>query len=359
MSVHSRPPRTLTLRAGPEAMSILRERGLRADDVDVLPGASGGAKWLSIGGLDRYLFGTFFTTDVRRTPLVGIGSSIGSWRLACLAQSDPLAALARGHEAYIEHQRYSPNPSLDEVTRVLSACLDHMLGSNGAHAMLTHPWLHTHIITGEARGLMTSESRAALGLGLALAAAGNVISRRTLQWSIRRTVFHSGSASAFAPFNDMSSATHPLTEQIARDVLFASGSIPLLLHGVRLGDSPSVHWDGGVTDYHIDLPFPTQQGLALYPHFYDTITPGWFDKGLPWRRAGVRNFRRTLLIAPRAEFVATFPGGKIPDRQDFYQLTDSERIARWTTVNAMTDAMGEELHELIETGRVAEMAIPW
>lgn len=36
----------LSLRAGPRALSILRDRGLRADDVDILPGASGGAKWL-------------------------------------------------------------------------------------------------------------------------------------------------------------------------------------------------------------------------------------------------------------------------------------------------------------------------
>ena len=35
--------RTLTLLAGAEAYRIIRERGLRAEDVDVIPGASGGA----------------------------------------------------------------------------------------------------------------------------------------------------------------------------------------------------------------------------------------------------------------------------------------------------------------------------
>ncbi len=49
--------RSLALLAGPDAMAILRERGLRAEDVDVVPGASGGPKWLVLEGLDRFLFG--------------------------------------------------------------------------------------------------------------------------------------------------------------------------------------------------------------------------------------------------------------------------------------------------------------
>ncbi|MFN7800123.1 MAG: patatin-like phospholipase family protein, partial [Gemmatimonas sp.] len=75
--------RLLTLRAGPQALALLRDRGLRAEDVDILPGASGGAKWLALAGLDRYLFGTFLQAP-RSRPLHAIGSSIGSWRMACL-----------------------------------------------------------------------------------------------------------------------------------------------------------------------------------------------------------------------------------------------------------------------------------
>ena len=51
--------RALSLRAGPDAIRLLQERGLRAADVDIIPGASGGPKWLAIAGLDRFLFGTF------------------------------------------------------------------------------------------------------------------------------------------------------------------------------------------------------------------------------------------------------------------------------------------------------------
>src|SRR6185369_3398743 len=136
----------LTLRAGPKALAIVRERGLRAEDVDILPGASGGAKWLSIAGLDRYLFGEFFKHP-RTRPMHLIGSSIGSWRMACLAQRDPVAALERGHHGYIYDQRYSPHPEPPEVTVVLGRLLDDLLGPGGVDEILSHPWAKVHIIT--------------------------------------------------------------------------------------------------------------------------------------------------------------------------------------------------------------------
>ncbi|NNB98072.1 patatin-like phospholipase family protein, partial [Corallococcus exiguus] len=92
---------SLTLLAGPDALRILRERGLRAEDVDILPGASGGPKWLGLEGIDRVLFGELLQQP-RTRPLHLIGSSIGSWRLACLAQKDPVAALRRFADAYLE-----------------------------------------------------------------------------------------------------------------------------------------------------------------------------------------------------------------------------------------------------------------
>jgi hypothetical protein len=349
----------LTLRAGPRALSLLRERGLRADDVDVLPGASGGAKWLGIAGLDRYLFGSFLQTP-RTRPLHCIGSSIGSWRIACLAQRDPLAALARGHHAYIHHQVYSKNPGTREVTAVLSRCLDHLLGDTGVHEIVHNDRFRVHIITAQARGAAASSARLVLATAMAFAAAANLISRRTLALQIRRTVFHAcGHESPFLHLRDLPTVHRPLTTDNARAALLASGSIPLLLDGVRIPDTPGVHFDGGVTDYHLDLDYGAGDGLVLFPHFYDHIVPGWFDKSLPWRRAGAANFSRTLLIAPSAEFVATLPGGKIPDRRDFYALTDRERWARWDRTNAMTSVLGEELHELIATGRLAEHVRAW
>lgn len=350
----------LTLRAGPDAFALIRERGLRADDVDVMPGASGGAKWLAIGGLDRYLFGEFLSVP-RERPLHLIGSSIGSWRMACLAQRDPVAALARGHHAYIHEQRYSPRPSPREVSEVLGRALDRILGETGVDEILAHPWARLHVITAQARGLAASERRVALLAGLGLAAAANAVSRRTLAWQMRRCVFHSCEGETpFRHLADLPTTHLPLTRENLRAVLFASGAIPGLLEAVRVpGAEPGVHWDGGVLDYHLDLDFGVGGGIVLYPHFYAHVVPGWFDKALRWRRARGTNFRRALLIAPSDAFVASLPGGRIPDRRDFYALPEAERIRRWQAVLDASERLGEELRELVETGRIAERVERW
>ena len=351
---------SLSLRAGPEALAIIRERGLRARDIDVMPGASGGAKWLSIAGLDRFLFGEFLQ-EPRERPLHLIGSSIGSWRMACLAQRDPIAALARGHHAYIHEQNYTPKPDIREVTLVMARVLDLMLGDSGIEEILEHPWARMHIITAEGRGLAASERRLLLAASMAAAAVGNVVSRRTLAWQMRRCIFHScGEETPFRRIADLPTAHIPLTRENLRAALLASGSIPLLVEGVKVPGTPAgVHWDGGVLDYHLDLDFGAGEGLVLYPHFYSHVVPGWFDRSMRWRRARGENFRRALLIAPSDAFVATLPGGKIPDRRDFYTFEPKERMRRWQAVLDASEELGDELRELLATGRIADAVRPF
>ena len=205
-----------------------------------------------------------------------------------------------------------------------------------------------------------TDQRAILSSYIAVAALGNILSRRTLAMQLRRCIFHGGgNTSVFEHLSDLPTLHVPLTHENCRAALMASGSIPLLVHGVRVPGVEGLHWDGGVLDYHVDLDFGSGDGLVLYPHFYSHIVPGWFDKSLPWRRARGTNFERTLLIAPSAEFVASLPGGKIPDRSDFYSFSDSERIPRWEAVRAASERLGDELRELIATGRLAERVQPW
>lgn len=350
----------LTLRAGPDALRLVRERGLRAQDIDILPGASGGAKWLALAGLDRYLFGTLLA-EPRTRPIHLIGSSIGSWRMACLAQRDPVAALARGHHAYIYEQRYSPKPSTTEVTRVLNRALDLILGPTGVDEILTHPWARVHIITAEGRGLAASERRLLLTAGIALAAAGNLVSRKSLALQMRRFIFHTaGDATPFRTLSDLPTEHRALTRENLRAALLASGSIPLLMDAVKIPGTPrGVHWDGGVLDYHLDLDFGPGEGLVLYPHFYSHVVPGWFDKSLTWRRARGDNFRRALLIAPSDDFVRTLPRGKIPDRKDFYAMDEATRLRTWQRVVDESARLGDELAELQVTGRLADRLEPW
>lgn len=351
---------SLTLRAGPDALRLLRERGLQPADVDVVPGASGGAKWLVLAGLDRFLFGEFLQAP-RERPLHLIGSSIGSWRMACLAQRDPVAALARGHHAYIHEQQYSRRPSTREVTEVLTRALDLLLGPSGVEEILAHPWARVHIITAEGRGLAASERRMLIAASLAIAAAGNLVSRRTLAFQMRRCIFHSaGDETPFRHLSDLPTTHVPLTRDNLRAALLASGSIPLVLEGVKIPGTPrGVYWDGGVLDYHLDLDFGAGEGLVLYPHFYGHVVPGWFDRSLSWRRARGANFRRALLIAPSDDFVASLPNRKIPDRHDFYTMDHATRARAWARVMEESERLGDELRELLATGRLAERVVAW
>jgi hypothetical protein len=193
-----------------------------------------------------------------------------------------------------------------------------------------------------------------------VAAASNAVARRALAGHFRRWIFHTaGDASPFVHLRDLPTTHARLTSETLRDALLASGSIPLLLAGVRIAGTPGVHWDGGVLDYHLDLDYGPGEGLVLYPHFYPHVVPGWFDKSLPWRRAGAANFQRTLLMAPSPAFVASLPGGKIPDRRDFYRLSHGERARRWQDTLTRSERLGDELRELLATGRIADVVQPW
>ena len=64
VAIHTSAP-ALTLRAGSDAIAHLREHGLRAADVDIVPGAAGGPKALGITGLDQAVFGDFLPAAPR------------------------------------------------------------------------------------------------------------------------------------------------------------------------------------------------------------------------------------------------------------------------------------------------------
>jgi hypothetical protein len=93
----------------------------------------------------------------------------------------------------------------------------------------------------------------------------------------------------------------------------------MVMEGVRdlPGAGVGTFRDGGLLDYHLDLPY-SGDDIVLYPHFTDRVIPGWFDKTLPWRRAcPVERLQNVLLLAPSKEYLARLPYGKLPDRNDF------------------------------------------
>ena len=104
----------LSILAGPDALAELRDAGLRPGRVRVLVGASGGPKWIVLRGLDRVLFPWLLAGAT--SPVHAVASSIGSWRFACLACPEPLAALDRFEKAYVDEQRCSGKPTPKDVS---------------------------------------------------------------------------------------------------------------------------------------------------------------------------------------------------------------------------------------------------
>ena len=122
---------------------------------------------------------------------------------------------------------------------------------------------------------------------------------------------------------------------------------------------PGTLFDGGIIDYHFDFEFRRREGLVFFAHFFDKITPGWFDKPLPWRRPNASALNDVVMVAPSDDFVASLPDGKVPDRNDFLELSTVERIRRWHGIVDQCRVLGEELDALIESNRLPEAIQPF
>lgn len=337
----------LSVYLGKRAAAIIGEQGWHPDLFRLLLGASGGPKWLILGQLDRLLFGDFLARGQRELSV--LGSSIGAWRHACLAQADPVAALDRFEQAYLQ-QTYSQRPTTTEISAASTHMLEHLLGNDGADAIVSHPRIHSHIVTARGRGPAGTAQPALLAAAMGAAAIGNSLHRRLLNLAFQRVVFHSGVRSApqlgFTDFETVYTPLRPATVPLA---LHASGSIPFVLRGERdiAGAPAGQYWDGGIIDYHFDLRQYRGDGLMLYPHFRADIIPGWFDKFLPWRQTGISRLDNLVLLCPSREFVASLPRGKIPDRSDFKRFEQNARIGYWRECMERSRALAEEFAALL------------
>ena len=351
-------PFTLTFKAGAGALESVRRHGFDVGAVGTLAGASGGAKWLTLSQLDRAILASIVPR--LQGPVHLIGSSIGSWRFACYAQDDPIAAIERFEEAYVE-QSYSEKPDIHEITAKSREILGVVLGDTGVDEILANPLFRTHVMAVRSRHIMASETRAVLAFGLVMAAFLNAISRPTLGWSFERALFYD--ERDVPPFFNVTG--FPL-QRVAlspgnlEDAIVATGSIPLVLSGVRNidGARPGIYRDGGVIDYHLDLPHSADERLTLFPHFYGRIVPGWFDKKLKWRKPQAGNIDRTILISPSDDFVARLPHGKIPDRSDFVNYAPAKRVRIWQQCVGECRALADEFLEVMEKDQLAARLEP-
>lgn len=351
-------PFSLTFKAGRGALKSVRTHGFDISRVGTIAGASGGAKWLVLSQLDRAILEN--VVPKMEGPVHLIGSSIGSWRFACYAQRDPVSAIERFETAYLE-QTYSEKPDIHEITAKSREILAIVLGAHGVKEILDNPLFRMHVMAVRSRHITASENRLALAVALVSAATLNAVSRKTLGWFFERALFFDRRDTP--PFFELSGfplQRVELTADNLEDAIVATGSIPLVLSGVRdiAGAKPGVYRDGGVIDYHLDLPHSAHERMTLFPHFYGRIVPGWFDKKLKWRRPSPGNVDRTILVSPSDDFVSRLPNAKIPDRSDFLNYTTSERVDAWRRCVAACAELADEFNEVMEKEQLAARLQP-
>ncbi len=329
--------------------------------MDILPGAAGGPKAVGLAGLDRAVFGDFLPRAPR--PRTLIGASIGSWRFAAVAGArdgrDAAHRLARLADLYTS-QRFPKGVTPREVTRRCEKMLADLLADSDDR-ILTNPDYRLVVVI-RSRGAIGGDRPLGLGLGLAGVIGGNLLSRRALGAFMERGLAYTGEPELpLEELRDFTTHAIPLDVKNLRAVLLASAAIPMVLEGVRdiPGAPPGVYRDGGLLDYHLDLPYRSE-GLVLYPHFTDRVIPGWFDKPLRWRKGDAGRLSRTLLVAPSADYLARLPDGKLPDRSDFkrYLGDDPARERAWRTAIDESRRLGDEFLELVETGKFADRLTP-
>ncbi len=354
--------KALQVLAGPRAREHLRCHGLRPADVRVIPAAAGGPKGLVLLPLDRFIFGHWLAGATHSVHL--LGASIGAWRMAAACLPDADAALAQLGEDYIGQEYphapgHMPEPAV--ITEVFGQRIQERLGAHAA-AILAHPQRRLHVFTSRGQRWLHRPGAVARPLGWAAAFAANALGRHALGGWMERVVFSDPREPLPLPLNDYPTQRVTLDAgNLARAVL-ASCTIPFALQEVQdvPGGPAGTYWDGGITDYHLHLPYADMaDGLVLYPHFGDKVVPGWLDKVWTRRHGATPALDNLVLLAPQADWVRTLPNAKLPDRSDF--KTYGEEIPRrqsdWRRALAESQRLADEFAQLVHDGRPVD-ALP-
>lgn len=348
---------SLVLKAGPVALARIREQGLVPSLFSHVAGAAGGPKWLALNPLDRALFGDWLAKPAQ--PLIGIGSSIGAWRLAALAQSDPVSALERFEAAYLA-QSYSDSPDAREVAVEAGRILDQFVDEPARAEILASDRIRLNIVTTRVSGLLAAEARGWQLMGLLRIVLANALSRRHFARCVQRVVFHAPDAAARYQADGFNTRYCRLGGGNMRSALLGTAAIPLVIAPVRSipGGPPGTYMDGGLIDYHMDLPLDKPKGLMLLPHFSERVITGWFDRY--FKRRQPRHLDHTLLLAPSAELLARLPHGKVPDRKDFalYGQDNAARIRDWKIAITECGRMADDWQQWLADGSIVDRIQP-
>jgi hypothetical protein len=345
----------LEIYAGETALQKIHQDGFSPELFSTFLGASGGPKWFTLLGLDKYLFGEFF--NGRQQALNVIGSSAGAFRAACFAQNDPVAAIERLAKHYSETV-YSDDtkPQADEITAKAIELLDELFGDTGAAEIINNKVFKAHFIVAKCHGLVASENKLKQAAGLLNSLLRNAVSRPLLKSQYERYIFqhHQSDLVIFDPDN-IPTTSVAFSHNNIKAALLASGSIPMVMQGIKdIADCPpGMYRDGGIIDYHFDFNIQNE-GLILYPHFSSTLKAGWFDKSLS-RNVRLEHYDKTVLLCPSAEFIDSLPYHKIPDRTDFVDMKPTQRLQYWQQVFVESEKLAQHFKHFYQTQNISSI----
>jgi len=353
----------LNYKAGDKALQLIRDKGLSPDDIKIMAGASGAAKWLILSDLDRFLFSKWFRN--RTAPLFLAGTSIGAWRFAAAACPDPEEALLKLEDSYI-NQTYKGKPTKKEITEFGWQIIDRIFDDRSVAHALNHPCFRLSIIASRSKQIVASSSSILTGAGFGLSILANSIKRQYLGHFFERALFFDNRS--LPPFYDMKcfpmKKIH-LSSFNLREAVMASSAIPFMTEPLKniKGAPPGIYRDGGILDYNLDIPFlpDGSNDIVFYPHYSEKIIPGWFDKKLKHRKPLEKNVSNVLLVYPSKEFLKLLPHGRIPDRKDFSHFfgRDKERINYWKETAEIGRVITEEFYNAVESGHIRKMVRPF
>lgn len=349
------------LRAGTKARTQISQYGFDANSLAAFGAPAGGPKFIIQSHLDRFLFSQWLPQ--RKQALPAFGSSIGAFRLLAAAHTDPAAAAERLYQAYCQ-QDYTHKPTATDITREVSKILHALLRTDDVEYILHHPWLQLNLLTTRCLGLAAAKQPAWQAIGFALAFASNLRARHRLATRFERCIFQNHTvATPVLAADAFPTHTTRLTPDNLAPVTLASGSIPLLMETVRdIPHAPAgAHIDGGMIDYHMDLPLletPANAGILFIPHYEQRVVSGWFDKRLKQRHPS--HGERMLVLSPSPEVIAKLPGAKVPCRQDFkiYHGRDKLRLAAWQAALTVSEDISGAFQHLLSTEAIAQHLQP-
>ncbi|MBM3299318.1 MAG: hypothetical protein FJY85_05130 [Deltaproteobacteria bacterium] len=351
----------LNYKAGPAILHMIRQDGLDPARIRVLACPAGGPKWFVCVGFDRALMRRHLLERASSRVLLA-GASAGAWRCLTMVCRNPLEAHERLRIAY-SRNRFSRTDTPCTIGEALRRNVDAFVQDPDIAFILNHPRFDVAVHVVRGRGPAGSESKKIEGCGLIAAAMLNALSPRGMDLFYERLVFYSGQVTPEFTKGPFRGRSFRLSAQNLRQVALATGSLPYIVSGVSgiPGAEAGVYRDGGLTDYQLNQDYcPGEDGVTLFFHYQERIVPGWFDKSFSWRRPPKGALDRVLQVHPSQRFIELLPDRKLPDRNDFIEYVDNpeERIRRWDKVSEISEILGEEFLNAVESGRIRNQVQP-